>query len=131
MFKEAQKLIDEYEKFNSPHFVMYSKYISKNQINLLFCVLVSILVCLLSGARNSRNCDFSKKIYNKMKYLFPDEKKVLVSGAILLANTYSSIGEYQLGKDFRYNQIKESGIKAEIGVSWTDATGEIVVKYFV
>ncbi|CAF4026810.1 unnamed protein product [Rotaria sordida] len=106
LFDEAQKLINEYEKTNSPYFVMY--------------------MCLLSGARNNRNRNLSEKIYNRMKYLFPDEKKGLTSGTILVSNIYSSIGEHQLAEDFRYNQIKQLGTKIKLGLSWTDASGEIV-----
>ncbi|CAF1067251.1 unnamed protein product [Rotaria sordida] len=106
IFDEAQKLIDEYEKTNSPNLVMY--------------------ICLLSGTRNNRNSNLSKKIYNRMKSLFPDAKQGLVSGAILLANIYSSVGEHQRAKDFRYSQIKELRTKVKLGLSWTDGSGEIV-----
>ncbi|CAF0965372.1 unnamed protein product [Rotaria sordida] len=106
LFDEAQKLIDEYEKKNSPNFVMY--------------------MCLLSGARNNRNNNLSEKIYNRMKSLFPDAKQGLVSGAILLANIYSSVGEHQMAKNFRYNQIKELRSKVKMGLSWTYVNGEIV-----
>ncbi|CAF3648584.1 unnamed protein product [Rotaria sordida] len=106
LFDEAQKLIDEYEKKNSPNFVMY--------------------MCLLSGVRNNRNNNLSKKIYNRMKSLFPDAKQGLVSGTILLANIYSSVGEHQLAKNFRYNQIKELRSKVKMGLSWTYVNGEIV-----
>ncbi|CAF4003270.1 unnamed protein product, partial [Rotaria sp. Silwood1] len=106
LFDEAEKLIDEYEKTNPPNFVMY--------------------MCLLSGARNNRNRNLSEKIYNRMKCLFPDQKQRLLSGAVLLSNIYSSVGEHQLAKNFRSNQIKELGTKVKIGLSWTDGSGEIV-----
>ncbi|CAF1016309.1 unnamed protein product [Rotaria sordida] len=106
LFDEAQKLIDEYEKTNSPNFVMY--------------------MALLSSARNNRNHILSEKIYNRMKYLFPNQKQVLQSGAILLSNIYSSFGEYQYAKEFRFNQIKQFGMKTKIGLSWTEVNGELV-----
>ncbi|CAF3342193.1 unnamed protein product [Rotaria sp. Silwood2] len=106
LFDEAQKLIDEYEKTNSASFVMY--------------------MCLLSGARNNRNSNLSEKVYNQMKSLFPDQKQGLLSGAILLSNIYSSVGEDQLSKEFRSNQIKELETKIKLGLSFTDANGEIV-----
>ncbi|CAF0765453.1 unnamed protein product [Rotaria sordida] len=106
LFDEALNMIDEYEKKNSPCFVMY--------------------MCLLSGARNNRNRNLSEKIYNRMKYLFPDQKQRLGSGVVLLSNIYSSVGEHQLAKNFRSSQIKELGVKVKMGLSWTDANGEIV-----
>ncbi|CAF3771817.1 unnamed protein product [Rotaria sp. Silwood1] len=106
LFDEALNMIDEYEKKNSPYFVMY--------------------MCLLSGARNNHNKNLSEKIFNRMKYLFPDEKERLVSGVVLLSNIYSSVGEHELAKNFRSRQIKELGRKVKKGLSWTDANGEIV-----
>ncbi|CAF3917738.1 unnamed protein product [Rotaria sordida] len=87
LFDEAENLINEYEKTNKPSLVMY--------------------MSLLSGARNNRNENLSEMIYNRMKSMFPNEKDHLISGAILLANIYSSLGEHELAKTFRYNQIKE------------------------
>ncbi|CAF1337435.1 unnamed protein product, partial [Rotaria sordida] len=106
LFDEAEKLIDEYEKTNSPSFIMYS--------------------CLLSGVRNNRNKKLSEKIYNRMKSLFPDEKEGLTSSVILVSNLYSSVGEHQQAKEFRLSQIKELGKKVKAGLSWTDGSGEIV-----
>ncbi|CAF4002513.1 unnamed protein product [Rotaria sp. Silwood1] len=106
LFDEAEKLIDEYEKTNSPSFIMY--------------------MCLLSGVRNNRNKKLSEKIYNRMKSLFPDEKEGLTSGTILVSNIYSSVGEYQQAKEFRSNQMKELRKKVKSGLSWTDGSGEIV-----
>ncbi|CAF1315617.1 unnamed protein product, partial [Rotaria sordida] len=71
LFDEAEKLIDEYEKTNSPNFIMY--------------------MCLLSGVRNNRNKKLSEKIYNRMKSLFPDEKEGLTSSTMLVSNIYSSV----------------------------------------
>ncbi|CAF2042787.1 unnamed protein product, partial [Rotaria magnacalcarata] len=50
MFDEAQKLIEDYEKTNTPSIIMY--------------------MSLLSGARNNRNSNLSEKIYKRMKTLF-------------------------------------------------------------
>ncbi|CAF5126931.1 unnamed protein product, partial [Rotaria magnacalcarata] len=50
MFDEAQQLIEDYEKTNTPSIVMY--------------------MSLLSGARNNRNSNLSEKIYKRMKTLF-------------------------------------------------------------
>ncbi|CAF3824244.1 unnamed protein product [Rotaria sp. Silwood1] len=100
LFDEAQNLINEYEKTNKPSLVMYTS--------------------LLSGARNNRNRNLSGNIYNRMKFLFPNEKQDLVSGVILVSNIYSSMGEHELAKTFRYNQIKELGAKVKLGLTWTE-----------
>ncbi|CAF0973415.1 unnamed protein product [Rotaria sordida] len=100
LFDEAQNLINEYEKTNKPSLVMY--------------------VSLLSGTRNNRNRNLSENIYNRMKCLFPNEKQDLTSGAILISNIYSSVGEHELAKTFRYNQIKELGTNVKLGLTWTE-----------
>ncbi|CAF3371283.1 unnamed protein product, partial [Rotaria socialis] len=106
LIDEAQKLVDDYEKTNSPSFIMY--------------------MSLLSGARNSHNTILSEKIYNRMLSLFPDKKDALMSGMILVSNTYSSLGEDELAYDFRSHHEKKLGTRARVGLSWTDANGEIV-----
>ncbi|CAF4476376.1 unnamed protein product, partial [Rotaria magnacalcarata] len=108
LFDEAQKLIDNYEKTNKPYLIMY--------------------MSLLSGARNNRNRHLSEKVYDRMKYLFPNEKQHLVSGAVLVSNVYSSFGEHQLATNFRSSQIKELRTNVTKGLSWTQINDEIVVK---
>ncbi|CAF2139675.1 unnamed protein product [Rotaria magnacalcarata] len=110
LFDEAQKLIDNYEKTNKPHLIMY--------------------MSLLSGARNNRNRHLSEKVYDRMKDLFPNEKQHLVSGAVLVSNVYSSFGEHQLATNFRSSQIKELRTNVTKGLSWTQINDEIVVEYF-
>ncbi|CAF1249238.1 unnamed protein product [Rotaria magnacalcarata] len=105
LFDEAEKLIDNYEKTNSPYVVMY--------------------MAMLSGARNHRNSQLCGKIYNRMKSLFPDEKQSLISGAVLLSNVYSSVGEYEQANDIRSYQRKELGVKVKAGMSWTEINGEL------
>ncbi|CAF4560016.1 unnamed protein product, partial [Rotaria magnacalcarata] len=106
LFDEAQKLIDNYEKTNKPHLIMY--------------------MSLLSGARNNRNRHLSEKVYDRMKDLFPNEKQHLVSGAVLVSNVYSSFGEHQLATNFRSSQIKELRTNVTKGLSWTQINDEIV-----
>ncbi|CAM4799899.1 unnamed protein product [Rotaria magnacalcarata] len=108
MFDEAQKLIEDYEKTNTPSIVMY--------------------MSLLSGARNSRNSNLSEKIYKRMKTLFPNAREGLVSGIVLLSNIYSSLGKYEEAKHFRSNQIEELGVKVKVGLSWTEIKGHIQLK---
>ncbi|CAF4538008.1 unnamed protein product [Rotaria socialis] len=88
LFDGTQKLLDEYEKTIMASLVKY--------------------MALLYGLRNSRNRILSEKIYNQMKSLFLNQKEKLLSGAILLSNIYSSIGEHQLSKDFRSDQKKRN-----------------------
>ncbi|CAF1152611.1 unnamed protein product [Rotaria sordida] len=105
-FDEAQKLIDDYEKSNPPSSVMY--------------------MAMLSGARNSHQHILSKKIYDRMNILFPDEKETLKSGSILVGNTYSSVVDYQEAVNIRSKRIRELGTKVKPGVSWTEFNGEIL-----
>ena len=92
--------------------------------------LCLILVAVLSGARNSRHGILSKRIYDRMKKLFPDKKEALISGSILLCNTYSALGEHQEAERIRLNRIQELGTKVKSGISWTEHNGEIVVRRF-
>lgn len=108
---------------------MYSTYKYHNTV-LSYTVSFFNLVSLLSGARINHNSDLSEKIYNRMKNLFPDEKKSLSSGVVLLSNVYSSLGDYEKAKSFRSNQIKELGLKVQVGISWTEINGQIVVSCF-
>ncbi|UJR34377.1 hypothetical protein I4U23_021785 [Adineta vaga] len=106
LFDEAQKLLDEYEKTNSPSVVMYT--------------------AILSGARNHRNSTLSEKIYDKMKVLFPDQKDDMVSSSILLSNIYNSLGDSQRAQDIRSNRINKFGKKVKPGLAWTEINDEIV-----
>ncbi|CAM4982131.1 unnamed protein product [Rotaria socialis] len=106
MFDEAQQLIEDYEKTNTPSIVMY--------------------MSLLSGARNNRNSNLSEKIYKRMKTLFPNAKESLAAGVVLLSNIYSSLGKYEEAKNFRSNQIEELRVKVKVGLSWTEIKGHIV-----
>ncbi len=89
-----------------------------------------ILVAILSGTRNARNSILSKKIYNRMKSLFPDRTEHLIAGSILLSNTYLSVGEYEQAKHIRSNRIKELGKKVTPGLTWTEVNSELAVEYY-
>lgn len=73
---------------------------------------------MLSGTRNQKNNQLSEKIYNRMKQLFPPLSDSLVSAAILLANTHGATGEIDKASNLR-NELKQSGAKKTIGLSWT------------
>jgi hypothetical protein len=87
-------------------------------------------VSILSGTRNSRDHILSENIYKRMKSLFPDQKDSLISGSILLCNTYSSVGEHDRATDIRFNRIKELGGKVKPGMAWTEKDGKLVVRVF-
>ncbi|CAF1333189.1 unnamed protein product [Rotaria sp. Silwood1] len=89
-------------------------------------MLSCIVMALLSGARNHGNIQLSEKVYSRIKSLFPDEKKFLISGAILLSNVYSSRGEFELGRDNQHRQINKLKHKVKVGLSWTEVNGELV-----
>ena len=66
MFDEAESIIEDYEKTNSPSPVMYSKYFQCKNVLYLFLSPRLISVALLSGARNVRDTNLSDRIYKKM-----------------------------------------------------------------
>lgn len=86
---------------------------------------------MLSGARNCRDSALSQKLYNQMKSLFPNKKENLIAASILLCNTYSSLGEYEQATHIRSDRIKQYGNKVRVGLTWTEANGELVVKYLL
>ena len=129
MFDEAQILMNDYEKCNPPYLPMYSE----------FCFIITfivindsyiILVAILSGLRNQRNSASARKLYDRMRYLFPNRKDDLRSASILLSNIYSSLGDNQEAELIRMNRIKEIGKKVKPGLAWTEVNGELVVNIF-
>jgi hypothetical protein len=84
------------------------------------------LVTLLSGARNVKNNYLSQQIYDRMKKVFPYLSNPLISGAIMLANVYASSGDIEKALDIR-NQLKQSGAKKKISLTWTVVNGEVFV----
>jgi len=85
-------------------------------------------VALLSGLRNHRNPILSQKIYDRMQHLFPNHERYLIAGAVLLSNTYSSVGEYQQSEEVRSKRIQEFGKEKLIGMTWTEPNSELAVK---
>ena len=81
---------------------------------------------MMSGARNYGDTNLSEKLFARMKMLFPDWKDDFASASILLANTYSSTDEQNRSWDLR-KQIRESGIKVQVGLSWTYVDGQLFV----
>jgi hypothetical protein len=85
-------------------------------------------VALLSGARNEKNIDLSKNVYDRMKELFPGSTNQLVSAAVLLANVYASSGEAEAASNIR-TQLNKSGTKKQMGLSWTAVNGQVFVSF--
>ncbi len=83
-------------------------------------------MALLSGARNENNSNLSQQIFDRMNKLFPDLNNSLTSAAILLANVYSSSGDIEKASDIKI-QLKKSGAKKKIGLSWSGVNGKFFV----
>ncbi|CAF3511175.1 unnamed protein product [Rotaria socialis] len=109
LFDEAQNVLDDFEKFNSSS--------------------LSIYMVMLSGARNNRNSVLSQRLYNQMKSLFSNKKDDFIAASILLCNTYSSLGQFEQAAHIRSTRIKEFGKNVKVGLTWTEANGELVVMF--
>jgi hypothetical protein len=72
----------------------------------------------------------SEQIYDRMKRCFSERAAELTSAGILTANTLASIGEMAKANSIR-QQLRLSGVKKTIGLSWTSVNGEIVVRIHV
>jgi hypothetical protein len=81
---------------------------------------------LLSAARNAREAALARKTMLRMQQLFPDYKRDLTSASVLLANTVASSGDFDESSTIRRN-LSQYGAKKLMGLSWTEAGGEIVV----
>ena len=85
------------------------------------------LVAMLSAARTCRDAVYSRKLYERMRSLFPDQRSELISASILVSNTYLSVDHEQEAQDIRSDRIKRLGNKVRAGISWTEVNGEVVV----
>jgi hypothetical protein len=86
-----------------------------------------ILVAIISDARNCRESVVSERVSNRMNTLFPDQNNALVSGSILLANIYSSLGDDEQAIIIQSNRRINYGNKAKPGLNWAEKDGGIVV----
>ena len=89
---------------------------------------ISALVTLLSAARNHRHASLAHRLYDRMTSLFAEQKTSLISASILLANTYSSVGDDQQAKQVRLHRMKHYGQKVQMGVTWTEVKGRLWVR---
>ena len=75
-------------------------------------------MALLSGVRNAKNHHLSQEIYNRMRKIFPQLSDPITSAAILLANVYGSVGDFEKASDIR-DELNQFGMKKKIGLTWT------------
>ncbi|CAF5228490.1 unnamed protein product, partial [Rotaria magnacalcarata] len=54
------------------------------------------------------------------------KKDDLIAASILLCNTYSSLGQFEQATHIRSTRIKEFGKNVKVGLTWTEANGELV-----
>ena len=65
-----------------------------------------------------------------MKKIFPQMINPLTSAAVLLSNVYASSGEMDKAADIR-RELYRSGAKKKVGLSWTEANGQVFVSLLV
>ena len=87
-------------------------------------------MALLSGARNQRNSSLSEQIYQRIEKTFPNSKDGLISGAVLLANTYQSSGNSEKAEYIK-NKLNVEGVKKRQGLTWTEVNGKIFVSQHI
>ena len=116
--------MEEFERDHPPYVVMYSKLQIDEYASLLHMHFSQ--VSLLSGARNARNSSLAEQMNHRIRELFPDFKRCLVSASVLLANTLASSGELDKASSVRWT-LSQSGEREEAGLSWTIVNGQLVV----
>ena len=89
--------------------------------------LKTVLVTILSAARNQCDAVLSRELYQRMQLLFPEHKSGLISASILLSNTYISVGDEQQAAQIRTDRIQRLGDNVRAGCAWTEVNGELVV----
>ncbi|UJR24047.1 hypothetical protein I4U23_027012 [Adineta vaga] len=104
LFDEAKRLIQEYERHQSPSLPMYTS--------------------LLSGARNRNDASLARQTVHRIRELFHNGDESLVPASILFTNTLASTGELEEASQIRWN-MTQSGAKKQIGLAWTEFNGEI------
>ncbi len=83
-------------------------------------------MALLSGARNEKNNNLAKQVFDRMKTLFPQLKRRLKSAGTLLANLYGSIGDIEQASNIRA-ELDEMNVKKKVGVSCIITNGQFYV----
>ncbi len=83
-------------------------------------------MALLSGARNEKNTNLGKQVFDRMKKLFPELKSPIKSAGTLLANVYGSIGDIEQASSIRA-ELNQIDVKKKVGVSCIITNGQFYV----
>ncbi|CAF1173071.1 unnamed protein product [Adineta ricciae] len=123
----AMSLIQEAENiFNE---IPYEKRIESVYTSMIDCFARSFqYMTMLSSARNKKDAVLAQQLFDRIRLLFSDEKQILSSATVVLANTYGFSGNLARTSDLR-TRMAESGLKKVPGRSSTVANGEIVHFY--
>lgn len=93
---------------------------------------MSIVVSILSSARNEKNIDIGQQIFDRMMLKFDGtiSSDALASAIVLLANVYALSGDYQKASLIR-QRIKNYLLRKKVGYSWTVIDNKIFVESIV
>lgn len=93
---------------------------------------MSIVVSILSSARNEKNIDIGQQIFDRMMLKFDGtiSSDALASAIVLLANAYALSGDYQKASLIR-QRIKNYVLRKKVGYSWTVIDNKIFVESIV
>ena len=85
-----------------------------------------LLVALLGALRVHRQKKLAEMMRHRIGQMFPQHSEVQVAAAVLMANTYSLLGEVEKATDVKI-EMHRSGMKKKAGESWTTAEGQFYV----
>ncbi|CAF1282389.1 unnamed protein product [Adineta ricciae] len=93
LFDEAQELVDVYESCHSPS--------------------SSMLMALLSGARNRNDCFLAEKIFNRIQQNFSQDRDLFIAASVLLGNIYASTGDLEKAAEMK-KKISQIDVKKKL-----------------
>lgn len=106
---------------------MYCKFLFEKETNVKINGITHyLLVAILSGVRNQNNHELGQEMFDRMNDKFPQADKSWGSASVLLANTYASAGDIDTSTDIKI-RLGKSGIKKQVGISWTVVNGQFFV----
>lgn len=83
---------------------------------------------LLSGIRNAKNSDLSRKTYDRIKLLFGQQSSDIIAASVLVSNTLLAVGKEQQAQEIRSQRIEHFGHSIKFGLTWTCVDGNLTVK---
>ena len=83
-------------------------------------------MALLSGTRIGQDTCLSQKIFDRIHLLFPEVETCLLPARVLLANTYSSHGDFSKSSSIRM-EIDQMRLQKKTGLTWTVVDGKVIV----